>query len=257
MPVDYDDFDDVESVQKIRRSNTDIVRQDSSVELKYRMRTGWAQGEHLWGEDYNDNMWMVRTFSPPRVWRWSLPYHPWTSPIGNEYVARDGTYADLITHVSPGGISRYIPLPGMLLYAKAERLFLTYTGEAWKPAFFAKRHPKEIEISLFATRVRAGQVCASYVAAEPFELRTMPGETFDRWSRFRTNRSLHFGYLLKNGVEIGNSQFSTEAGYPRGRVSFLSNVTTFEVGDVLSMRAPAKLMGMKWMNFTLLGNLLK
>lgn len=256
MPVSFDDFEDDEHVMKPRRAYTDIVRQDSSVELRARFRSMWGTGEQLWDVDYNNNLSMLSWWAAIDVWRYSSPSHPWIASVGNFYIARSGAYKDLVVHSSPGGVTYYVPPVGAKVYAKAERLCLVYTNSGWKPAFYAKRHPKEIEISLFAHRPTAGQVCASYVAAQPFELRKVPGEAFDRWSRFRTNRNESWGYLLKNGVEIGNAFFHRNGGYPSGRVSLLSDVTTFDVGDVLQMRAPSPLMGITWMNFTLLGNLL-
>lgn len=255
--VNFSDFDDDEHVVIPRRGYTDISRQDSSKESRNRFRYRWCPGEHLWDIDMNNNISMLTWWSVKELWRWRQPSNPYPAFNANVQIVRSGGYKDLIAHTSAGGsASYYVPFTGAKAWARADRLFVGYEGDDWRSMFYAKRFPVEMEIALFASRPKAGEIACAYVATHKFRVGHVHGEGYDRWSRVRLNRSEVSVSFTKNGTVIGTCFYTTVAGYTSGRIIWTASEHVFEPGDVLGVKAPSPLMGINMISASILASVI-
>lgn len=253
----YDDFESDDNVNMPRRDYTDIVRQDSSVELRNRFRSFWQAGEHLWDVDYNNNIGMLGWWAAPEVHRWRLPAAPWTNDsLNTRSIHRTGTYQNFLVAMASAQMSAFVPFAGAKVYSRADRLFIAYTGSDWKPMFYHYHYKPEIEIAMFAHYPRRAAICARHIATEKFELTNEGAGGISPFSRVRANTDAEFA-ILKNGVAIGEGQYRvSNVVVPQGRV-ILANPVTFEVGDELTIRAPSPLEGVLWLSVSFIGRVIE
>lgn len=252
----YDDFENDESVIMPRRGYTDIVRQDSSVELRNRFRSYWGLGEHLWDIDYNNNLAMLADWSGPILFNWRSPTSPWTNtPTRNRNIRQGGTYHNFVaTQEDEDEFYYMVPFPGAKLYARADRTVIAYSGTAWRPILYNLHYRPEIEVSLFANMPRAGEVCARYVATSKFEITAEGVGGKSPFSRFRANKETTID-IMKNGDKCGEATFSN-LGFPSGRV-MPNGTVVFDVGDELSIKAPKPLRGVSWLSISFMGRVIQ
>jgi hypothetical protein len=252
----YDDFDGDEKVIMPRRGYTDITRQDSSVELRNRFRSFWGLGEHLWDVDYNNNLAMLADWMGVNLHNWRLPTAPWINhPDMHHRIQRGGPYNDFVAFQQNEDETFYlIPFPGAKIYSRADRTMIAYTGSAWRPVLYNLHYRPEIEVSLFASMPRAGEVCARHVATAKFEITGEGLGGKSPFSRFRASKETAIEFF-KNGVKCGDAIYSN-VGFESGRV-IPTATTVFDVGDELSIKAPDPLRGVTWLSISFMGRVIQ
>ena len=122
--------------------------------------------------------------------------------------------------------------PGCKVTVIADRVLAGRDNNGIRGLAAYQQYVDEIEIALFMSETRRGEIVASFLVVEPFWLR------IDNYSsRVRGWPSTSTGYkqlrILKNGVDVG---FAYKADFSSGiKMTF---DTLFETGDVLQIKAP-------------------
>lgn len=201
----------------IERDYTDIIRQDSSIELRNKARAFWAQGEHLWDVDVQNNFMFLNWWLATTVVWCRLPHAPWNTPIGS-FARRSPDYSLEYQAYSQA------PFVGVKAYAQADYAYIAFDGNDWRPFCEVPLWKPRVEISIYVSASRLDQL-TSVIVDRPF---LVPAD-----APFSRCRGLAFGKdkrIFKNGQKVGHAfQSSVEGGVRFDRD------TTFEHGDVLSL----------------------
>ncbi|MFC3724414.1 hypothetical protein [Neoaquamicrobium sediminum] len=246
----------------LERDYLDIDRQNTSWELRNQNYTGWGNGEHLWNVDVNNNL----TFAS--WWQWfgvhnrRQPWAPW-NVMYRWYV----TPGQDLYHAGGEGVT-LPPFVGAKDYVWADRTYIGYSiSGAWKPMGYVYPWRPMVEVSLFSSYPVAGETCCAYVVERAFSLTKWGPQGDARYSRFRSDRvdsgsrSMSFDVLV-NGVKFGTATHNRPAGAPqtsRLRLdgpAVVGDTITFNVGDVISIVAPATIWGTRWACLSILGKVI-
>lgn len=205
----------------IERDYLDIERQDSSIELRNKMRAYWGRGEHLWDVDVRNNFQFANWWLAPKViWRRdSRP--PWPVSDLNDYVSRVPDYS-LIWSSSGSGWSQK-PFRGAKAYVQADYTYVGFDGNNWKVM---------CEVPIWKPRM----VLSFYISASGYNDRVKWVVEQAFWvpknapfSRSRGLSQKRACTIYKNDEEVGRAFQSDSEGGIR-----FNEDTTFEVGDIIS-----------------------
>lgn len=235
---------------------------DGSRWLHERIRGVFLRGQQLWDQDLNDALKVWALWRPRdviyRKYRNRVSKPPYYSPIVESYIIDpahsglpDANAEDTLYYNSVGMPYPYYlpPLPGWMVYVKADRNFVAYTGAQWLPVLKIDTRDVDVEVAIFMSigAVKKDAVCAVYTVEKAFAI-TAAGA---RQSRARgVNDNAGFK-IRKNGVVVANIIV-----VPKSSKIQIKGDTAFAVGDRLEIYATPTATFTAPVSVTILGKLL-
>lgn len=226
------------------------------------IRSFRTTGQQMWDEDVNNmHRWLGKYASRYAHW-WRLPRVPYYRPVFFVDI-RDPqqreSWSEAAGYPYPNDvvensdfINTYLQVwPGVKCAVFADRIVAAFSGEVWRGVASWDWYKDIIEIAVFASQVRRGEVIASYKAVKGFYFDGAgPGCRMRGWSGGVLSSPPE---ILKNGFKVG---FLWSTPYASG--ARFSGRVEFQPGDVLSIKAPDQrsVHGLRNPCFTLIGGLL-
>ena len=212
------------------------------------IRAFWSRGEQMWDEDFNNSgEWLSYWTAPWCHYRFDNPRSIDYTPTFRKFLTepdktnREPYISEVPIAIAHDGPSSpefefgYQLWTGCKVTVIADRVLAARRGggsNGIRGLAVYQQYVDEIEIAIFMSETRRGQIVAAFRVVEPFRLKV------DNYSsRVRgwpsTSSGLQQLDILKNGVKVGTAY---KADFSSG-IRMLAD-TDFNTGDDLQIKAP-------------------